>query len=242
MKKIFFAFLCVTLTSSLWAQTAQEHLMLGNSAYQKNDFSQAVAHYNDAIKVGGNSAELYFNLANANAKIGKKGDALLYYMKANTQQPRLREAEANLKLFAKDNGIHLPEKTSVDLYLLELSSYELSLIAFVAFWVSVLLIFIPPMYQKRNSAYSFLSIIFAIATIIAFYGIAKWNAIDNIAVARSDDVALRLSPTEHAPISAIVQEGTFAKVLNRNNNFVYVQTPSGKKGWVNIDKMTPIGG
>ncbi len=241
MKKIFLA---ITLTLSAVcanAQTAQEYLQLGNRAYKENNFQQAVSHYNDAVKAGGNSAELYFNLANANAKVGKKGNALLYYMKANAQQPRLREAEANLKLFAKDNGIHLPEKTAVELYLLELSSYELSIIAFVAFWISILFICIPTMYQKRNSAYTFLAILLAGLASIAFYGIIKWNAISNIAVARDDDTALRISPTEHAPISGIVHEGSFAKVKNKKGNFVYVETASGKKGWANIEKMTPIG-
>ena len=241
MKKLFFAIFIAMLSVSIRAQTAQEYLMLGNQAYEKGDFSQAAENYNEAIKKGGNSAELYFNLANTNAKLGKKGDALLYYMKANVQQPRLREAEANLKLFAKDNDIPLPEKTAVELYLLELSDYELILIAFSAFWISVLLIFVPSMYQKRNSAYTFLAIIFAVIMMTSFYGTAKWYSIRNMAVARSDDVSLRLSPTSNAPVASIVHEGTIAKVISKKGNFVYVNTPSGKKGWANIEKMTPIG-
>ncbi len=241
MKKIISAVFITLFASFGGAQTAQECLMLGNQAYGKGDFSQAVEHYNEAVKKGGNSAELYFNLANANAKLGKKGDALLYYIKANVQQPRLREAEANLKLFAKDNDIQLPEKTAVELYLLELSDYELILIAFVAFWISILLIFIPPMYQKKNSAYIFLAIISVIITIASFYGTIKWQSIRNMAVARTDDVALRLSPTEHSPVASVVHEGTIAKIESSKDDFVYVITPSGKKGWANIDKMTPIG-
>ena len=240
MKKILQILTMCLLTLTLNAQTAQEYLMLGNSSYKKNNYAQAMQNYQNAINQGGNSAELYFNMANACAKLNKKGEALLYYMKAFVQQPRLREAEANLKLFAKDNGIKLPEKSAVEMYLLELSEFEWIIVTMVAFWIMVVLICIPRMYLKKISAYIFLAIIFAIITVVGTIGIVKCNNIRNTAIALTDDVALRLAPTPHAPISSTVQEGTFAKILKRNANFNYVQTPSGKTGWASTSEFAPI--
>ena len=99
-------------------------------------------------------------MANTNAKLGKKGEALLYYAKANVVAPRLREAEANLKIFAKDNAINIPQKNAVEIYLLELSMYEWILIAFASFWFVVLFLVVPPLYNKQNSVSIFASFIF----------------------------------------------------------------------------------
>ncbi len=222
------------------AQTAQEYLMLGNSAYERGDYADAKENYQNAINEGGNSAELYFNMANTSAKLNQKGNAVLYYMKALVQQPRMREAEANLKLFAKDNGIQLPEKSSIEMYMLELSQYEWIILTVISFWIAIAFIFIPRMYFKKISAYIFLALIFIVITIVGFFGIIKCNDIKNTAIALTDDVALRLSPTLHAPVDTTVHEGTFAKILKRHNDFVYVQTKSGKKGWASTATFAPI--
>ncbi len=241
MKKLFSALSVLILScGAVVAQTAQEYMQLGNQAYEKQDFTQAKEFYTDAIKAGGKSAELYFNLANTNAKLGKKGEALLYYAKANVVAPRLREAEANLKIFAKDNAINIPQKNAVEIYLLELSMYEWILIAFASFWFVVLFLVVPPLYNKQNSVSIFASLIFIVILSIGIYGIVRWQNINNTAIALSDDVALRISPTSHAPVVSTVHEGIFAKILSKKNNFIYVLTPSGKRGWASTAEFSPI--
>ena len=241
MKKLFLSLCMVSvICCKLFAQTAQEYLQLGNNAYEKQNYAQAKEYYQESIKAGGKSAELYFNLANTNAKLGKKGEALLYYAKANVKAPRLREAEANLKIYAKDNAVNIPEKNAVEIYLFELSLYEWVIVCFVAFWGAVLFIFIPPLYDKRTAVSTFASLIFVIILSLAIYGIVRWKNVNNTAIALKDDVALRVSPTSHAPVVSTVHEGVFAKILNRNNNFIYVLTPSGKSGWAETSEFAPI--
>ncbi|MBO5254970.1 MAG: hypothetical protein J6B07_04000 [Opitutales bacterium] len=240
MKKQIVFFCICTFVCSLWAQTAQEYLMLGNNSYKNGDYNSAKESYQNAINKGGASAQLFFNMANTCAKLNKKGQALLYYMKALVEEPRLREAEANLKLFAKDNSIQLPDKSSVDMYLLELSEFEWIIVCVVAFWFTISLFLIPRMYVKRTSVYIFLGIIFAIVTATAVIGIVRCNNIANTAIALTDDVELRLSPTPNAPVESVVQEGTFANILKNKGNYIYVQAPSGKRGWTNKKEFVPI--
>lgn len=172
--------------------------------------------------------------------MGKKGEALLYYAKANVVAPRLREAEANLKIFAKDNAINITQKNVVEIYLLELSMYEWILIAFASFWFVVLFLVVPPLYNKQNSVSIFVSLIFIVILSIGIYGIVRWQNINNTAIALSDDVALRISPTSHAPVVSTVHEGIFAKILSKKNNFIYALTPSGKRGWASTTEFSPI--
>ena len=70
--------------------------------------------------------------------------------------------------------------------------------------------------------------------------IVRWQNINNTAIALSDDVALRISPTSHAPVVSTVHEGIFAKILSKKNNFIYVLTPSGKRGWASTTEFSPI--
>lgn len=241
MKIVYIAAAFLAGAASLAAQTASEYFMLGNGAYVRGDYAGAAKYYRDAIAGGGNSAELYFNAANACAKTGKKGEAALNYMRACAQKPRLREAQANLQIFAKDNGIALPEKTAVDMYLLELSSFEWTAIAVCAFWASAVFLIVPLLYGKKNAAYIFAALVCAIITAASIYSLCRWNSIFNTAVALCDDVELRYSPTANAPIAARVGEGTLAKIEARRGGFAHVRTQSGKRGWADTSKFAPVG-
>ena len=95
------------------AQTADEFFMLGNNAYKNGDYARACENYENAAKAAQPTAELYYNLANTNAKLGNKGAALLNYYRAIYQNPRMPEAHANLEMFAKDTATDLPQKSKV---------------------------------------------------------------------------------------------------------------------------------
>lgn len=232
------ATLCFATSAA--AQTADEYAALGNSAYKKGDYAAARDFYNLAKDAGGNSAELHFNAGNAAAKLGKKGEALLEYLRAKLENPRLREADANLKMLAADNNLTLPQKTRIQDSVFELSDSEWTVAAFTAFWCAVLSAFLPPLWGKRNAAYVFLSLIFACATACSIFAIAQYAQFKSLGVALEDDVALRISPTPHAKIAATLQEGTLAKILQRHGNFVYAATDNGKRGWAEIGKFEPV--
>ena len=240
MKHLITAIIATLACFALSAQTADEFLMLANGAYKKGDFKRAAEYYAEAISNGGNSAELYFNAANADAKIGKKGGALLFYLKSHIKNPRLREAEANLKIFAEDNGIPIPRKTPSELYLTELSQREWIFAATAFFWLAVLAGFAPKMFGVKSQAYTFAAVIFAVFMIVSLVGIAKWRELKWSAVALKDDVALRLSPVANAPIDSTVQEGAIAKIKTAHGNFIYVETPSGKRGWADTAEFAPL--
>ena len=245
MKKLSIIFLisalaAVCLPIAATAQTADEYASLGNSAYKKGDYAAARDFYNLAKNAGGNSAELHFNAGNAAAKLGKKGEALLEYLRAKLENPRLREADANLKMLAADNNLTLPQKTRLQDSVFELSDSEWTLAAFAAFWCAVLSAFVPPLWGKRNAAYVFLAIVFACATACSVYAIAQYAQFKSLGIALEDDVALRISPTPHAKIAATLQEGTLAKILQRHGNYVYAATDNGKRGWAEIGKLEPV--
>ncbi len=240
LKKTILSLVLACACAVGFAQTASEFMSLGNRAYEKADFAQAKRYYADAMAAGGNSAELYFNAANACAKLGDKGGAVLFYKRAQIRNPRLREAEANLKLFAKDNGIAVAEKSAAETYLLDLSLFEWTVAGFAAFWVAVVLAFLPALFGKNNAACVFAAIVLFAVSGVSGYGIWKWGKTINTAVSLKDDVALRLSPTPNAPVCATAQEGQSGEILGEKDGYIYVSTPSGKRGWADRTQFAPL--
>ncbi len=244
MKKIFSTLTILSLlllsANFVKAQSAEEFFMLGNNAYKSGDYKKAVECYESAIDKKFEGAEIRYNLANALAKIDKKGEALLNYKRALYHSPRMREAVANLQIFAKDNAFDDGSEHFATPLIAELSDSEWTSTAFVTFWSTVLMIFIPPLLGRRNTPTIFIAIMFASIFALSIFSISNWRDYTNTAVAIKADVPLRISPTQNAPIESIVTEGQTAKIERKHGNFIYVQTQNGKCGWTQKSDFTPI--
>ncbi len=225
---------------SAQAQTAEEFFILGNRAYSAGDYKKAEENFDQALEKGGNSAQLHFNLANTCAKLDKRGKALLNYLRSIYIEPRLREASANLKVFADENSLALPMDKFSAPFVSELSHSEWLAIAFASFWAAVLLIFIPPLYGKKSVAWIFLAIVSASIFALSSMALFDWKSYASTAIADKNDTPMLVSPVEDAPVIAMLHEGQIASILNRHGNFIYVETPSGKRGWAASDKFIPV--
>ncbi|MBE6411076.1 MAG: tetratricopeptide repeat protein [Opitutales bacterium] len=245
IKKIFCTISLMLIFSAisavqLQAQTAHEFFMLGNNAYKSGDYKKAVECYESAIEQKFDSAELHYNLANALSKLDKKGEALLNYKRAIFNSPRMREAVANLQMFAKDNSLDDGFGNFATPLIAELSDTEWTTIAFIAFWGAVLMFFIPPLFARRTTATTFIVILFVAIFAVSVFSISNWKAYENSAVSIKQDVPLRLSPTPDAPISSIIAEGQTASIEARHGDYIYVETQNGKRGWSSIKDFIPI--
>ena len=238
-----FCFLAIALVFSALqvnAQTASEFFMLGNNAYKVGDYKKAVECYESAIKQDLDTAEVRYNLANALAKLDKKGEALLNYRRAVFLSPRMREASANLQMFAKDNSLDDGLNVFSTPLIAELSEAEWATVGFVVFWGAVLTFFIPPLFNYKSIATTFISVLLITIFALSIFSILNWRVYANTAIAIKADVPLRLSPTPDAPISAIVAEGQTATIDATHGNFIYVETPNGKKGWTAKTDFVPV--
>jgi len=83
MKSAIVSILCF-VGFSVQAQSENENIKLGNDAYKKNDYDNALKNYDVAVKKNYANATAQFNLGNALYKTEKKEDALNAYEKAAT--------------------------------------------------------------------------------------------------------------------------------------------------------------
>ncbi len=226
--------------NSLTAQSAEEFFMLGGGAFKSGDYQKALANYELAMEKGMKSPELYYNAANAAAKLDKTGLAELYYLRAIYMAPRFREATANFAIFAKDNAISVPHEKLLASPISELSEPEWTAATFVFFWLAVGLLVIPPLYAKRHAIWIFLAVLAIAAGIVSMLSMGKWNSFANTAVSLKDDVPLRLSPASHAPIVATANNGQSGKLEKIFGKFGYIKMKNGKSGWANLEEFSPV--
>lgn len=70
---------------------------LGDSAYNKSSYVEALQHYNSSLEREGVSSELYYNIGNTYYRLGNVGQAVLSYERALRLNPANDDARANLQ-------------------------------------------------------------------------------------------------------------------------------------------------
>ena len=100
MKIIIWIHTCLLLFagSVFSANEPQSLFEQGNQAYEAQDFEAAIAKYQQVLEQGYESADLYFNLANAHYKLNHIAPAILQYERALVLDPRHKDARYNLRL------------------------------------------------------------------------------------------------------------------------------------------------
>ncbi len=95
-KNILLAF-CLLAAANLLANP-QTQFEAANAAYQKGDFHAAIDNYEQVLKTGSFSEEVYYNLGNAYFKTNQIGKAILNYERAALITPGDEDVQFNLEI------------------------------------------------------------------------------------------------------------------------------------------------
>lgn len=216
----------------------------GNS-YEKGDYQTAAQLYNTLIKKGYESGPLYFNLANTYYKLGRKGEAILFYEKAKQLMPGDADLRSNLEfaLRSVDEG-HPGWQRDFYESLVSLSSLEnlmilsSSLFFIVALFLSLILLF-PMGFQEQTSGKLkswCLTTLIGIATLFVFsLSLTIITGLDHqnqkaVAVRSGGEVKFEpnLQSTTYYPLS----EGSRVRILEEKQGWKLIQRRDGKLGWI----------
>ncbi len=99
-----FIYIAILFTQILFAQSkadAQKLFQQGNNLYQKEQFEQAAAKYEQVLKQGLVSDEVYFNLGNSYYKLNKVALSVYNFEKAKQLNPTCSSIENNLTFSQK---------------------------------------------------------------------------------------------------------------------------------------------
>lgn len=104
-RKILLIMLTLLLVHTAQAQrmtleAAQELFSRANAEYQQQKYAEASQLYGQIISAGIKSPSLFYNMGNTAARLGRTGEAVLYYERARRLSPRDTDVLANLRRVA----------------------------------------------------------------------------------------------------------------------------------------------
>ena len=215
---------------------------LGNEAYVKGDYDQAIMHYHVAVGQGGYTPSILYNLGNAYTMKKEIGKAILNYERALYLDPENADIKTNLALARKDFGLPNPEQPFWKALFTRMSINGwtwMATIAFCAFSLMMLLNGIRPRLLKKP--------LFKIAVCICFLFFAgggvgmavQYGNLDR-GVVTAKNARLRVSPFDSAETSGVVKDGKVVNLADTYQGYVFVKMPNGKSGWLRNDEVTAV--
>lgn len=185
-----------------------------------------------SIATGGYSAAGLFNRANACAREGKSGLAILNYERALLLAPNEADIAANLHFVRAKAGLpDAPENwfTRSLLYARPNTLAWLGSLGLVLAGMSLLLVRLYPQRRLAFRSSTFAGVLL-VATAIGS-AITMWPRI-NEAVVISREAPARIAPVSAAEAAFKLHEGETVTMRAEHQDFALVQTSAGRSGWV----------
>jgi hypothetical protein len=208
-----------------------------NRLYEQGKFAEAAAAYEKIASAGAATANVWFNLGNANYKSGQLGRSIAAYRMAERLQPRDDALRANLqfvrgKVYA-DERTHVPRwKTTVRLATL----HEWTVLTVGLLWAffSVLACgeFAGRRYTKAIVTLLVLFLIAGTGTVMAWSDLREAEA-----VVAAREATVRFGPLEESQSAFQLRDGAELSVLSAKNEWLEIRDPERRSGWIRRDEV-----
>ncbi len=241
---------CFTLR--LRAQQAPEtRLENGQSAYQAENYAEAIEIFEGLYQTGYTSPTLLYNLGNAYYQTGDYARALLYYKRAERLAPKDPAIENNLRLAQEQlpaTAIRIQASGVVELWRSvqnSLSARAWSVIGILLLWLGIggfALWQFSPQRSRRKLGF-ILGLCLLALSLLPFawaYGRAGQTYSDDEAILMVDNSLLRESPEPKSPDLRTVRKGEVVRILDRLGEWYRVQLGDTTEGWLPKDQLTVI--
>lgn len=210
------------------AASAPDPFRAGNEQYGRGDFRAAIASYEEQVRTGEWSANLFYNLGNAYYRTDNLGRAILSYERALALLPGHPEAKANLQL-ARDQAQALePALPPWQATMGGLSERNYAILAAVLFWAALLLL----LWRSRGVLVALSALLFlgALVSAGALAVLQKQSA--GRAVITGEKVEARVATADSAKGILALPAGSIVQILQQRGDWDYAVLPNGERGWI----------
>lgn len=204
-----------------------------NQLYDQGKFAEARAAYQKLANAGEVSANLFYNLGNANQRLGNLGEALLDYERALALDSGHAEARANLKLLRGQTGA-VPWPGSWIDRLFPWRWIDAHVVAgCIAGWAAVFLLFAIFTTQAREKSGLWFGAVVALS-IAGYSAAAVWHIEQDrmLAVVTAKAAEVHLAPAESAAPATVLPAGSEVRVLSERGDWIYCALPTQGRGWI----------
>jgi tetratricopeptide (TPR) repeat protein len=231
---VFILTIVAGLCVSVFA-TDQPAFSAANKAYNDRKFEEAAHSYEDLIGSGNWSANVFYNLGNAYYRLGNFGKAILNYERALALEPRLPEADANLRLAQEEARSLEMSKDWLERYAGMATVKQYSIAAAIGFWLALFLatqLFLSHRRSAGRIALIVLGLIVCASSVFGAYTLevgARGNA---LAIVTGKGTEARLATADNAKSVLVLPAGSEIKVLSERGDWIYAELPNDQRGWI----------
>lgn len=228
MKTIWLLFFL--LLGTAWADSDFE---AGNRSYDEGNFLEARQHYEAQVARGEWTANLFYNLGNADQRLGALGLAMLNYERALVLRPGHPEARANL-VYLREQSASMVVPPNWRSRIFDLLTFDHWLaLAVVAGWGTLFLILRPWLFRGKVTGAAVAGMACA-AGLTALAGFGAWQTLGglNAAVVVVQEAQALAAPAERAPRTETLPVGSRVRVLNTQGEWHYCALPNGVTAWL----------
>ena len=216
----------------------------GNGFYARQKWDSAVNNYTKALKSGGDDAAVYYNLGNAEYKLGHTGQAVVNYRRALFYKPDYTVAAENLELAESRIPGRLQPPQPIffvrwwDALTEAIYSGIWAIAALLLFTLAIILLWLRRRNKKtiRSQMIVALFILWAFSLTIAIAAAQKTES-HNEAVVIHPKVMLK---TEDGKQIISVPEGTLVTRNTVHDDRIEVILPDGRRGWLSAQDIEVV--
>lgn len=231
---LYCAITCAFLIPSVFAQSDAQFAK-ANQEYADRNFKEAIDGYDQLVRSGQWSANLFYDLGNAYFRAGDFGHAILNYERALALDRHHPEADANLRIVRDEARALELTPTLAERYLKFANVNQFTIASAIALWVATFSIVALIFARRRSGAVIALSIvslsIFAVA-VFAIYELDKGSNGRALAIVTGMNVQARVATADNANSVLALPPGSEIRVLSNRGDWIYAALPNNLRGWV----------
>ncbi|MDP2686828.1 MAG: tetratricopeptide repeat protein [Aequorivita sp.] len=241
MKKLLY--LLVLLVSFSSFGQSENLFEQGKELYKNGKYQQAITAWMQILDKGEHSAELYFNLGNAQYKLNQIGPSVYYYEKALQLSPNDPDIKNNLA-FAENARIDsiepLPKTVFSKWYnsisgIFSFNGWAILAVAFSIFFVALFLFYYFAFSERRKRllfvSSMFMGILLIASLTMAFFTYGDYSK-NQPAVIFASEIEVKTEPSMGSNVAFTLHEGTKVQILAQDGNWYRITLEDGKDGWI----------
>ncbi|HID32749.1 MAG TPA: tetratricopeptide repeat protein [bacterium (Candidatus Stahlbacteria)] len=217
---------------------------LGNDAFEKGDYKQAVEYYQEALKHSENP-KVYYNLGVAYFKMGRLGYALKYTKRAWFLDPKDPDINYNLTFIRKFRPDQTTKLENPIIFILgrvchHFSLYECGILAALLFLITGG--FIAGDLVLRRKIFRLSALITGLLFFYFFISCQIWlgeMSSDHGVVIADEAVGYSGPGSGHTEVF-VIHDGLEVRIVESRKGYYLIQIPGGLGGWVKKEKIERI--
>lgn len=245
MRKLIFILLFLFLSLPVLAieQTTLADFAKANGAYRDGKYAEAIAGYERILSLKIESGAVFYNLGNSYFKNKEPGKAVLNYERAQKLMPRDADLRSNLKFVLSSGALKVgPVESFMDKLLgAHVQFYTVNeMVLILALLAGLLAVaHLCGLYLNWTPSRWVMALL-GLVFLVFVTGFVMKVKLETDAAIMIKSTQARFEPSDKATVYFELPEGQKVYFRAREDNWIKVQRPDGKIGWVVFEAAEKI--